>query len=295
MTNTQIRAFLTLYNSDSAAKAADKLYITQPALSRIIRSIESELGYELFVRGKGKSLVPTVGGDRFYTIAKDMARLYEQAKNPENALVRRTFRVAATASLFFFFFPDACARFRRRNPHIDLVIDELHSVECYRQMQLRQLDLAVVNAHFIQSGIRSVPLCREKVVLLCSKGLFPPGPVSPRELRKENAVITEWSPDFQSWFEYWFGKSFESSYMRLKTGTYIDRFLRTPVSWAITPYTTALNLPAFSDFEVHELTEPPPDRTCYCIYSLSDTTELEEEFLECLRQSLRGTAGIQEL
>lgn len=293
MTITQIKAFLTLYNSDSAAKAADKLFITQPALSRIIKTVECELGYDLFARGKGKSLMPTDAGTRFYSIASEMARLYEQARRPEKSVVRRIFRVSATASLFFSFFPNACIRFQRENPNVDLVVDEIHSMEAYRQMQLNQIDFAIVNAHFTQAGIKSIPICKEKVVVICSKGMYAPGPVSPGQLDKSSVVITEWNPDFQSWFEYWFGRSFEDAHLRLRTGCYLDRFTDLPQFWAIVPYANALHMQQTGNFDIHDLTDAPPDRVCYCIYPRSDTTELEKGFLSCVQQSLKDTEGIQ--
>lgn len=48
MTNTQLEAFLTLCRYGNITQAAEHLFITQPALSRLIKSLESELGYTLF-------------------------------------------------------------------------------------------------------------------------------------------------------------------------------------------------------------------------------------------------------
>lgn len=81
MTNTQLEAFLTLCRYGNITQAAEHLFITQPALSRLIKSLESELGYTLFNRGKGqRQAVLTEEGQRFRAIAVDMDRLYRQAK-----------------------------------------------------------------------------------------------------------------------------------------------------------------------------------------------------------------------
>lgn len=89
MTNTQLEAFLTLCRYGNITQAAEHLFITQPALSRLIKSLESELGYTLFRRGKGqRQAVLTEEGQRFRAIAVDMNRLYRQAKSQETTKVK---------------------------------------------------------------------------------------------------------------------------------------------------------------------------------------------------------------
>ena len=53
MTFLEIEAFLKIVQYGSFSAAAEKLYITQPALGRRIRALEEELGYLLFIRYKG--------------------------------------------------------------------------------------------------------------------------------------------------------------------------------------------------------------------------------------------------
>ena len=52
MTFLEIEAFLKIAQCGSFSAAAEKLYITQPALGRRIRALEEELGYSLFIRNK---------------------------------------------------------------------------------------------------------------------------------------------------------------------------------------------------------------------------------------------------
>ena len=56
MTFLEIEAFLKIAQCGSFSAAAEKLYITQPALGRRIRALEEELGYSLFIRNKGVRL-----------------------------------------------------------------------------------------------------------------------------------------------------------------------------------------------------------------------------------------------
>lgn len=151
MTNTQLEAFLTLCRYGNITQAAEHLFITQPALSRLIKSLESELGYTLFNRGKGqRQAVLTEEGQRFRAIAVDMDRLYRQAKSHETAKVRTMLRVAATPALYSSFLPDAYIRFRKARPDVDVELDAVHSMEAYRQLVRGQADLALVNSHIVE-------------------------------------------------------------------------------------------------------------------------------------------------
>lgn len=61
MTEREIEAFLTIVRTGSISAAAEVLYVTQPALSRRIRALEQELGYQLFIRKKGLRNVGQIG------------------------------------------------------------------------------------------------------------------------------------------------------------------------------------------------------------------------------------------
>lgn len=240
MTNTQLEAFLTLCRYGNITQAAEHLFITQPALSRLIKSLESELGYTLFRRGKGqRQAVLTEEGQRFRAIAVDMNRLYRQAKSQETTKVRSMLRISATPALYSSFLPDAYIRFRRARPDVDVELDAVHSMEAYRQLVQGQADLVLVNSHIVEPSVVSVPLFSERVVLLCSKGLYPEGAIHPSQLDRSLSISTGWSPDFQAWFEYWFGKTLSASYLRIKIGSMVEYFGNLQDFWIVIPESSA--------------------------------------------------------
>lgn len=56
-----IRYFLAVAREENITKAAEKLHLTQPTLSRQLRELEEELGTELFVRGKRRTTLTEAG------------------------------------------------------------------------------------------------------------------------------------------------------------------------------------------------------------------------------------------
>lgn len=294
MTNTQMEAFLTLCRYGSITQAAEHLFITQPALSRLIKSLETELGYPLFQRGKGqRQTVLTESGQRFFGIAVDMDRLYRQARDHSAGEVRKILRISATPALYSAFLPDAYLRFRKARPDVDVELDAVHSMEAYRQLVQGQVDLALVNAHVVEPSVVSIPLFREKVVLLCSKGLYPEGPVHPSQLQRTQAVATEWSPDFQAWFEFWFGKSASAAYLRIKIGSMIEYFDALEDFWIIVPESSAKHIQRNTATDIHTLTDAPPDRVCYALYSHHRQNEAQGDMLAAIRESLKAMPRIQ--
>ena len=77
MTQLEIEAFLNIVKYGSITKAAEVLYISQPALSRRIKSLENELQYELFIRQKGiRNVILTPQGEAFIPIAEKWQQLW---------------------------------------------------------------------------------------------------------------------------------------------------------------------------------------------------------------------------
>ena len=81
MTYQEIEVFLAVIKMGSVSGAAQALYITQPAVSRHIRSLEQELGCSLLERGRGKRQIQlTAQGRDFVDIAKKWILLWQEAQ-----------------------------------------------------------------------------------------------------------------------------------------------------------------------------------------------------------------------
>ena len=76
MTIDEIRWMLELFETGKMSKAAENLYISQPALSQCVQRIEQQLGFRLFERSN-KGLNPTPKGQLFYEAAVDITTTYQ--------------------------------------------------------------------------------------------------------------------------------------------------------------------------------------------------------------------------
>ncbi|MBR3060055.1 MAG: LysR family transcriptional regulator [Oscillospiraceae bacterium] len=77
MTIKQIRYFLTAYELQNIAKAADQLFVSRPVISRALSDLESEFGFSLFLR-TGNGISPTEQGREIYKLLKACSSTMEE-------------------------------------------------------------------------------------------------------------------------------------------------------------------------------------------------------------------------
>lgn len=78
MTNSQIKCFFAVVETGSFSEAARMLFIAQPAVSKQVHTLESDLGVQLFQRS-GRAIVPTSQGTIIYRALKDCETAFENA------------------------------------------------------------------------------------------------------------------------------------------------------------------------------------------------------------------------
>src|SRR5713226_3720967 len=120
----QIQAFLEIVKEKSFSRAADRLYRTQPALSKQIRQLETELGQRLLSR-QGKQIEPTDAGRIFIehctkiidTRREALEKLQRLREHPRGRL-----SVGANEATSLYVLPPVFAEFSARYPDVRLKI-----------------------------------------------------------------------------------------------------------------------------------------------------------------------------
>ena len=75
---SEMKCILEIVNTNSLSLAAQNLYMTQPALSQLLKKAEEELGASLFIRRPGKVMELTPEGVQFVDTSRQIAALYDQ-------------------------------------------------------------------------------------------------------------------------------------------------------------------------------------------------------------------------
>ncbi len=203
MTFLEIEAFLKITETGSFSAAAEALYVTQPALGRRIRAMEEELGYPLFVRGKGLRRVElTRQGHAFIGIAHRWQALWNETREAALLAPSRNFYVASVGSLLAFMLPTVFRTFMKENPECSLHVSTLHSSEAYSYVGNRSVDIAFITDPIYSSSVGTHILFKEKLCLVAGKELNLPEHVRIRELDPQLEIRTMWDRNFEAWHSY---------------------------------------------------------------------------------------------
>jgi DNA-binding transcriptional LysR family regulator len=154
-------------------KAALRLHLAQPPLSRQIAQLEEELGVTLFNRGRRTSIL-TPAGQVFYERAKailsDVALLVRQTQRAARGEFG-TLTIAYIAALSDAFLPSALKTYRTGHPDVEITLTDMSEVAQRQALLNRTIDVgfqAVPPAQPI-AGLRSQCFRRERLRLLLQK------------------------------------------------------------------------------------------------------------------------------
>lgn len=161
----QLRYFLAVSEERNFRRAAQRLHISQPPLSRQIRLLEEQLGVELFVRGKaGVTLTPA--GEAFLPEVK--RTLLQAEKAIAAARAARAgggqFVVGYTTVFDRSAIPDVMETLRERFPGWRIVMRGSHSIRLVREVKNGTMDAALIGLHTDPQGLTVETLREEPVV-----------------------------------------------------------------------------------------------------------------------------------
>lgn len=141
-----LKYFVAVAEEENVTKAAARLHVSQPPLSRQIRDLEDELGVELFERS-AKSIRLTEAGRLFLTEARAVLERADQAAQAVKSLatgLTGQLNVGYAPSLAVDILPRALRRFQSEAPKIRIQLHDLSSEEMLTGLRNNELDLALM-------------------------------------------------------------------------------------------------------------------------------------------------------
>lgn len=148
--------FISVAENLGFSKAAGELNISQPAVSKHIKELEDRFKTNLFER-RGNKVYLTKPGEKVYNAFKQIARLYHELDFEIGQMhnsISGEFKIGASSTISQYIIPKAIASFHKRYPNIQLYLLNGNSFEMEKLLLDNQVDLALVENHSSQSGIR---------------------------------------------------------------------------------------------------------------------------------------------
>lgn len=186
MNARQLEVFRAVMRNRSLTAAAETLHVSQPAVSKLLRHFETQIGYTLFERLGGR-LVPTAEAQLLYRDADRIFREIEVLKGLSDRIRDKQvglLRVGASAPPTFALLPYATERFRQRNPGLRVVLQTLPAEAIDEQILLGDIDLGVSMRRSDEAQLRCESLGKTAIVALMrpDSGLAQLGVVTPADL-----------------------------------------------------------------------------------------------------------------
>ena len=194
MDTRQLAAFCAVVEKSSFSQAAEKLGVTQPAVSLQVRALEERLGQTLLDRS-GRRVEPTEAGLRLYRSAQRMLALEEQLYDEvaaDSGELQGTLAIGASTGPGAHLVPLLLCEFQQEHPelHVSLSIWDTQTVS--EKVALRELELGVVGALRRNRSLEFEPLVRDEIVLAVPPGhRAAGGTVSVDDLRDETVIAMQ--------------------------------------------------------------------------------------------------------
>jgi DNA-binding transcriptional LysR family regulator len=173
MDTRQLAAFCAVVERRSFSQAAERLGVTQPAVSLQVRALEKRLGTQLLDRS-GRRVEPTEAGWRLYRGAQRMLALEDQlvaeVSSSGDGAVAGDLVLGASTGPAAVALPLVLGEFQRIHPEVRvfLTVSDTHSV--VERVAARELELGIVGAARRHRGVRFEPFFSDQVILACPPG-----------------------------------------------------------------------------------------------------------------------------
>jgi DNA-binding transcriptional LysR family regulator len=160
-----LRYFVTVADEQNFTRAAERLHISQPPLSRQIQDLEEELGTPLFERGS-RPLKLTEAGRFFYGHA---TRLLEQAAQAQRmtrriAQMQRRLVIGFVASSMYGRLPQLVRRFRAARPQTEIALVEMYTVDQMEALKAGRIDVGFGRLRLDDPSLKREVLREERLV-----------------------------------------------------------------------------------------------------------------------------------
>lgn len=189
----QLEYFCAVCRYHSITQAAQKLYVTQPAISNAIRELEKEFSINLFTRSKNH-ITLTKEGEIFYQKVNRLLDTINQTASELYDLGRQVtpIRIGIPPLLSTLFFPDMLLEFQKLYPEIPVELLEYGSIRAAQLVIEDALDLALVNMNFFEiDKLNSYEILSDQIVFCVSSEhpLAKEKEITIEMLKKENLIM----------------------------------------------------------------------------------------------------------
>jgi DNA-binding transcriptional LysR family regulator len=161
-----LTAFRVVYETKNFSQAAEKLFISQPAVSNHIKQLESELGVELFIRNGRKEIVTTKQADILY---QHLLNLADDWQDLQTALKiqttpKETCKLVASNTFAVYYLPELLAKLTGRFPEVTFVVEMHNSEQVLHEIEKHEAHFGFIEKPLVTNEIIRTNLLTDELV-----------------------------------------------------------------------------------------------------------------------------------
>jgi DNA-binding transcriptional LysR family regulator len=202
-----LRTFLAIVNTASFTRASRELHLSQSAVSRRVKELESTLGTPLFERLTGQVHLTPAGrmlvgqAEKILLHADEASRVLQEIETGAAGELR----IGATVTAANYLFPGLLAVFRRRYPRVRLVLRPASSEKLLAMVRRNELDIAAVSSALPAEGMKVRGYIKDELVIATP----PEHPLAnrrglkPAAISGQDFILRDPSSSSRRYFEEW--------------------------------------------------------------------------------------------
>jgi len=195
LTLSELRFVVSLARERNFRRAAEKCFVSQPALSLAIKKLEEELGLSLFERSRSKVTVTSVGQliiNQAHVVLDEAEKIKELSRQGDRQL-GYPFSLGLIYSIAPYLLPLIIPILRRDLPEMPLEVEENITKNLEENLKKGSLDAAIIALPFEKPGIECVHLYDEpfEVIVPINHALAQNKSLSAKELGREKVMLLD--------------------------------------------------------------------------------------------------------
>lgn len=193
---SQLRCFVAVAEELHFSKAAERLHMTQPPLSRQIKLLEHHVGVPLLERSS-RNVRLTAAGQAFFPQAVRILRLAEEAGFAARRAARGeqgSLAIGFTSASGYSLLPEVVRRLRQRAPDVALTLKELVSTAQVEALNAGEIDVGLLRPHVMNDELASTVIAREALMLAIPESQADQWPLQPTLASLHGKPFVMYSP-----------------------------------------------------------------------------------------------------
>ena len=193
ITLKQLHVFVTITQEKTLTAAAEKLFLSKPAVSMALAELEKQLGHKLFERKNNRLLMNEMGSALLPLADEQIERSQAITSLFDNHHFQGKIRIGSSNTIGNHLLPSLLATFRKTKNHHDQLMHIDNSSSIGEKLKDYELDIALVEALLVDKKLHTEPWIKDEMVIVSSPDhpLANKANITLNDLNKQSWILRE--------------------------------------------------------------------------------------------------------